>query len=89
MNHYYIFLGLIFKTSFNILNIFSCITIYQDELPDLSALWSSLDLSDPNSFMTNSTMQTIFELDGQCNVVLQGKIGQVQYKLFLIKYMSK
>lgn len=44
-------------------------------MPDFSALtdyMAGLDLSDPKSYM-----QSIFELDGQCNVVLQGKIGQV------------
>lgn len=64
-------LNLIFKKNLN--------DYFQDKLPDLSSFWSRMDLSNP-------CMTPIFELDAQCNVVLQGKIGQV-FKFDFYSYM--
>lgn len=67
--------------NWSILNFLKILKDYfQDKLPDLSSFWSRMDLSNP-------CMTPIFELDAQCNVVLQGKIGQVfkfDFYLFVI-----
>uniref|UniRef100_A0A1B6DNP3 non-specific protein-tyrosine kinase n=2 Tax=Clastoptera arizonana TaxID=38151 RepID=A0A1B6DNP3_9HEMI len=48
--------------------------------PDISAMMSQLDLSsDTTSLDSVTSLQGIFELEGDCNVVLQGRIGQGFY----------
>lgn len=45
--------------------------------PSISAMLNQAETSISSSLDTDPNIQSIFELDKDCNVVLQGKIGQV------------
>jgi len=45
--------------------------------PDFSGFFSNFTFSTTTAVDSVTSMQGIFELDGDCNVVLQGRIGQV------------
>ena len=46
--------------------------------PDVSTMLSHIDFSTATTSLDSVTsLQGIFELEGDCNVVLQGRIGQV------------
>lgn len=58
-----------------------------DESYDLSHFLSSLNLSTATTSLDSlNSMQSVFELDGNYNVVLQGRIGQVRTTLTKITY---
>jgi hypothetical protein len=47
--------------------------------PDFSVILSNFNFSTATTTIDSVTsMQGIFELDGDCNVILQGRIGQVR-----------
>jgi hypothetical protein len=45
--------------------------------PDFSVILSNFNFSTATAMDSVTSMQEIFELDGECNVILQGRIGQV------------
>lgn len=45
--------------------------------PDFSDVLSNITFSSALTVDSVISMQGIFELDGDCNVILQGRIGQV------------
>jgi hypothetical protein len=45
--------------------------------PDFSVILSNFNFSTAAAMDSVTSMQEIFELDGECNVILQGRIGQV------------
>jgi hypothetical protein len=50
--------------------------------PDFSVILSNFNFSTAAAMDSVTSMQEIFELDGECNVILQGRIGQVNAVLF-------
>lgn len=48
--------------------------------PNISAFLAQFQSSMSSSLDSDSYIQSIFELDKNCNVVLQGRIGQVNIK---------
>lgn len=50
----------------------------EDDKTDFSTLMSNFDFSTTTTSLDSfNSMQSIFELDDDCNIVLQGRIGQV------------
>jgi hypothetical protein len=45
--------------------------------PDFSLILSNFTFSTTATVDSVTSMEGIFELDGECNVILQGRIGQV------------
>jgi hypothetical protein len=47
--------------------------------PDFSVILSNFNFSTAAAMDSVTSVQEIFELDGECNVILQGRIGQVNF----------